>query len=1179
MASKDMAPWPLPRGGVVDGTSFDDLAEGTTLLALNARPNDWRDGGRDGLAQRPGWGNTFDQVLCTTPIRAVLGVGSTSETITLSALLFEDNFDAAASTSSGSLGDRDGNGTDDYALYAGSPTALTGPPSGGASWAQSQKFSPSDTDTSQSAGSAVAASESYLAIGVPNGGRSAPSNGYVDVWDLTSGTPAYMGKLTPSDPVGDDDFGAAVDVSGDYIVVGAPNRDDGAKSQVGKVYVFELLSGIWTEVASFLPSGTTASGDNFGSAVAIDGDRIAIGERGDDTTATNAGRLTILERTAGTWALKSTHQAPSPAASETFGYSVDIDGDYIVVGARNTTVSGSAGAGRAYVYFRSGGSWAHQATIPATVSGGTPDHEASAHFGESVSISGDTIAVGAPDDNQGATDAGAVYVYTRSGTSWSDQQKLSASDGAASDHFGEAVSLLGDRLLIGAPDANAGGTDRGKAYIFDRVSTTWSQTTISGAIVYMTAIDVANSDHFGISVSLASDKAYVGSRDHDQPLSGSGAAYQWSFTPASSTGPFIEVTAGEGRVVDDQVSASGTPVVYAAMLVDPAVPTTLNPYNVFVMQLRFKTAATITGAQGGVGFFCYANKTSLDASTADESSLFFLGRLGSTDVIYRACTVNGTGSMADQSQYETALEWEADSEYTIELRVSGTKGEVWLTGPDLVTRLLQTIPNIRKSGSTEKGTTNKALGFMFACAGDGALGEFLLWVDDFRVYSAVNRADAPEGDAIVSVCAHGDVMLDDALATNGASALVDRPDLVMIEAPRGADGSNGLVYMFDGRNYKTLDPRTGVVEALVASDGDLPAGQVDTGQKGTLACFALRRLVISGLAEFPANVYFSKEDDPTNWQVTPPTIDGSEAVTFPVDQPVTSLSPFTEDIAFIGANTRSWFHVGNPSVIGGGQLVVVSTSMGPVGPHAICQSPYNDLFMVTRKGFFRMPPGSREFEPLSTGRYQRFFDNIDHSTNIVRLAWEPQSRAVMIVVQPRDRGSCQILYWHARTGGFWPDTVHESIGPTCVGTFADATGLERLIAGGWDGHVRTHSPDALADDSEEGQQAIGFRVQLPPMVLGIDSTVGMRSLECVMRATSTRCEYSVAAATHVEAIQSAAAKLTGSWAGGGRMKAELRRVSGNVLGLIVASGGLGQYASIEQIAVQPTMLGDVRRRT
>ena len=201
------------------------------------------------------------------------------------------------------------------------------------------------------------------------------------------------------------------------------------------------------------------------------------------------------------WLQQAILQSNDLVDSDNFGWSVSINTDatYLVVGARS--VSGATGA--AYVFTRSGTTWTQQTKLVAS------DGVVGEYFGQSVSINnaGDTISVGAPSENTSPFSGnGAAYIFTRSGTTWTQQAKLLASDAASNDDFGGSISLdgSGDYLIVGAPsDDISPNTNCGAAYIFTRTGTTWTQQT------KLIAPTRTNLDFFGISVQISNDSNYV----------------------------------------------------------------------------------------------------------------------------------------------------------------------------------------------------------------------------------------------------------------------------------------------------------------------------------------------------------------------------------------------------------------------------------------------------------------------------------------------------------------------------------------------------------------------------------------------------------------------------------------------------------------------------------------------
>ena len=267
---------------------------------------------------------------------------------------------------------------------------------------------------------------------------------------------------------------------------------------------------------AYLKASNTGAGDQFGYSVAISGDTVVVGAYTEDSNATGvngnggdnsaggAGAAYVFVRSGGSWTQQAYLKASNTDAGDFFGGSVAISGDTVVVGAiyedsNATGVNGNgeddsaANAGAAYVFVRSGGSWTQQAYLKASNTGAVD------WFGASVAISGDTVVVGATYEDSNATavngnegdnsaaNAGAAYVFVRSGVSWTQQAYLKASNTDAGDWFGHSVAISGDTVVVGASgeDSNATGVNgnegdnsaayAGAAYVFVRSGGSWTQ--------------------------------------------------------------------------------------------------------------------------------------------------------------------------------------------------------------------------------------------------------------------------------------------------------------------------------------------------------------------------------------------------------------------------------------------------------------------------------------------------------------------------------------------------------------------------------------------------------------------------------------------------------------------------------------------------------------------------------
>jgi len=331
-------------------------------------------------------------------------------------------------------------------------------------------------------------------------------------------------RLTASDGYSGDDFGYSVAVSGDTAVVGADVANTAVGPERGAAYVFVRSGDTWTEQAKLIaPDG--AALDHFGWSVALSGDTAVVGAVQHANVASNTwGAAYVFVRSGTVWTQQA-ELSHGPAGSNAFANSVALIGDTLVVGAPYFESEG-----RAYVYVRAETTWTQQAELKA------PDRAAGDSFGSSVALNGNTAVVGADgDDTPGGTDAGSAYVYVRFGTAWIRQAKLTASDGAADDLFGNSVAVNGNTAVVGAIFGHSHSSLRlksGAAYVFVRSGGTWTQQA------KLRPSDVGYQDRFGFSTAVIGDIAVVGAPLHDTDQStgtGSDTGSAYMFVRSGST--------------------------------------------------------------------------------------------------------------------------------------------------------------------------------------------------------------------------------------------------------------------------------------------------------------------------------------------------------------------------------------------------------------------------------------------------------------------------------------------------------------------------------------------------------------------------------------------------------------------------------------------------------------------
>lgn len=457
-------------------------------------------------------------------------------------------------------------------------------------WEAQAYLKASNADAGDFFGTSVAISGDTIVVGasgeasnqttITNGSTASSDNsasfaGAVYVFQRSGSTWVQEAYLKAPNAELDDRFGASVDISGDTIVVGAIFEDsneititngptasiNNTFSNSGAAYVFQRSGSSWTQQAYLKPTNTGVD-DQFGISVAISGDTIAVGaflEDSNQTTITNgssasidnsalnAGAVYVFQRTGTTWVEQAYLKASNAETEDRFGISVATSGDTIVVGANledsnQTTITNGGVAssnnsasisGAAYVFHRSGSTWAEQAYLKA------PNGEANDQFGEDVAIDGDRIVVGAFSESSNqititngttasgdnsANLAGAAYVFQRTGSAWSNQAYLKAPNTGADDRFATALAIEGDTILVGAIFEDSNMTtitngasasednsisNSGAVYVFQKRGPDWVHNA------YLKAPNADADDRFGFSVSISGDTIIVSANQED----------------------------------------------------------------------------------------------------------------------------------------------------------------------------------------------------------------------------------------------------------------------------------------------------------------------------------------------------------------------------------------------------------------------------------------------------------------------------------------------------------------------------------------------------------------------------------------------------------------------------------------------------------------------------------------
>lgn len=335
----------------------------------------------------------------------------------------------------------------------------------GTTWTQQAVLLANDGAANDKFGYSVAIGEDTIVIGSyqDDVAFSNVGSAYVFVRSGTSWT--QQQKLTANDGTADDEFGNAVAITGEVIVVGAHFADLPGNAAAGSAYIFRRSGTVWTQTQKLVPvagSGGPILGDHFGESVAISS-KIAVGAAGDDTPETAAGAVYVFAESGGVYIQQQKLTISNGTNGDNFGCSVAIEGNTLIGGAReDSTVIGQTAYGAAYIFEFNGATWDSQGKIVAS------DGASSDRFGWSVAVSNNIVAVGArEDDTTAGPDAGSAYIFTRSGSVWTQQQKLAPSDPFNGDRFGSSVALSFGNLAVGAAEKQLTAPNgQGAAYYF-----------------------------------------------------------------------------------------------------------------------------------------------------------------------------------------------------------------------------------------------------------------------------------------------------------------------------------------------------------------------------------------------------------------------------------------------------------------------------------------------------------------------------------------------------------------------------------------------------------------------------------------------------------------------------------------------------------------------------------------
>src|SRR6056300_580002 len=459
----------------------------------------------------------------------------------------------------------------------------------------------------------------------------------VDVFEKNNGTWSYLTSITGDNTESSDNFGWKIGACENYLIVGAYTEDTGG-GNTGAAYVFKRTGATWTQ-QEMLKAPSPASGTGYGdNDLAINGDYAFVGASGDGT----GGEVFVYKRSGTSWNHHQTLVSSDISSSDDFGEGLDLSGNYLVVGAPGE----NSNYGALYIFKNIGGTWTQQQKLVSTVSGNmgrnarlsidgdyivTGGHQdgsdglsnsgavyifkkdegveawtqqatlraptpiANGYFGSKTRIKGKTVIVGQPNDGDNGTNAGAVYIYQRSGTTWSFIKKFYSSDIDTGDQFGTSVSISENDVFVSAMYEDSQGSNAGKGYIYPLKEVTNYYITQPGTyradlqicgIDYKTnEVEVTGSvtpektwgneqkllgetasDYFGYSVSISGDYAIVGAPYEDTGGSNAGAAYIYTRNPSTGVWGSEQKILGEaaGDEFGKSVSISGDYAIVGA---------------------------------------------------------------------------------------------------------------------------------------------------------------------------------------------------------------------------------------------------------------------------------------------------------------------------------------------------------------------------------------------------------------------------------------------------------------------------------------------------------------------------------------------------------------------------------------------------------------------------------------
>ncbi len=386
-----------------------------------------------------------------------------------------------------------------------------------------------DLKTGEMFGHSVAISSNSAIVGVRYDTEAAPGGGAAHVFVRSGFAWTHQAKLLAADAAMADYLGFATAISGDTAVAGAPYADVGSQKNAGAVYVFTRSGSNWTQQQK-LTAADAGADDKFGQTLAMEGDTLIVGAPYDYVGTEKSGSAFVFTRAAGHWTQQAKLSAPDLSRNMEFGGTVALSGDTVIIGAYRDDEKGD-GAGAAYVFTRSGTTWALQQKLTAA------DAQPYDGFGYAgVAVDGDVAAV-TLNEQQGGRDYSLVYFFRRSGGHWEQEQRIAAKPDW-DPNFACSIALSGKHLVVGSCYDAAAGELAGAAYLYEYLDGDWVQ------MAKLCASDTGPQNLFGNVVAIDGAYFVCGAVKKNAQT---GAAYAFYIPPRIRPGSFTVLPGGAVR--------------------------------------------------------------------------------------------------------------------------------------------------------------------------------------------------------------------------------------------------------------------------------------------------------------------------------------------------------------------------------------------------------------------------------------------------------------------------------------------------------------------------------------------------------------------------------------------------------------------------------------------------------